>query len=81
MDKDDKLLAAEIKLFESRRAELVARDAGRYVLIYDDKVDVFASKADAIRHGYERFGNVPFLVRKIVPVDTALDLVSSLMGV
>jgi len=78
----DKLLEKEIRIFEECRGDLVGRYSGKYVLIHEGaKPEVFDTKGDAIRHGYERFGNVPFLVRKIDAIERALDLVSNLVGV
>ena len=43
-------------------------------------VDVFDTEADAIRDGYRQFGNVPFLVKRIEPVDTPERFVSNLVA-
>lgn len=54
---------------------------GKFVLIKDDDVvDVFDSKIDAIREGYKKFGNIPFLVRQRVELDMPQNLTSNLLG-
>lgn len=61
-------LARELDAFESHRHELMERAAGRYALVHGDEVTgEFDREADAIAEGYQRFGNVPFLVKKIEP--------------
>jgi hypothetical protein len=56
----------EIKFFEDIKDQLILSDNGKYVLIHGRAlIDVFYSKEDAIKRGYELYGNAPFLVRKI----------------
>lgn len=76
------LLAAEAETYEHHRDELLGAAEGKFVLIFRDQVaGVFDSERDAIRQGYERFGNVPFLVKQIVRVETPENFVSNLLGV
>jgi hypothetical protein len=64
------VLAQELDTFEAHRAELVGQAAGKYALVHGDAVaGVFDTEDDAIRQGYSQFGNVPFLVKQIQPVD------------
>jgi hypothetical protein len=75
------LLKKELQVYEAERSELVGKAKGKFVLIKDDKVvDIFDAKGDAIRQGYERFGNVPFLVKQVVEVDVPQNFVSNLLG-
>jgi hypothetical protein len=63
-------LQRELDTFEAHRAELLAASAGRYALVHGDQVaGVFDNEHDGISEGYRSFGNVPFLVKKIEPVD------------
>ncbi len=76
------LLQAELETYERHRHELLGKSEGKFVLIYNDEiVGVFESKADAIKQGYERFGNVPFLVKQILKVEIPQNFVSSLLRV
>jgi hypothetical protein len=76
------LLKKEIETYIAHKAELVGQSKGKFVLIKDDKViDVYDTKMDAIRQGYERFGNVPFLVKLIVEVEVPLEFTSNLLAV
>lgn len=76
------LLKKEIETYNAHKAELVGQSKGKFVLIKDDKVvDVYDTKMDAIRQGYERFGNVPFLVKLIVEVEVPLEFTSNLLAV
>ncbi len=68
------VLERELQTFEEHREELVGTSRGKFVLIHDgDIVGTFESKKDAIGVGYRTLGNVPFLVKEVVPVDTPLD--------
>lgn len=75
------LLEREMQTYEEHKAELVTSSPGKFALIKDDAVfDILDSQADAIRLGYERFGNVPFLVKEIVEVETPLNFTSYMLG-
>jgi hypothetical protein len=75
-------LKNELQTFESRRDELLGTSLGKWVLIHDGELaGAFESQADAINIGYQRFGNVPFLVKQIVPVEVPHDYVSNHLGI
>lgn len=75
------LLTAELETFEKHRDELLGKSEGKFVLIYKNQVvGVFDSEKDAIAQGYERFGNVPFLVKQVVKVEAPETFVSSLLA-
>lgn len=44
-------------------------------------VGIYDSKMDAIAQGYQKFGNVPFLVKQILKVETPQNFISNLLGV
>ncbi len=76
------VLDAELKTYEQHRDQLLGTAEGKYVLIRNDQVvGVFDSKMDAITQGYQRFGNVPFLVKQILKVEVPQNFVSNLLGV
>ncbi len=63
-------LQAEIATWDAHRAELLARARGKHVLIKGDRiVGVFDTRAEAVDHGQELLGRVPFLVKQILEVD------------
>jgi len=69
------LLEKESATFEKNRDRLVGEALGRFVLIKDEDIHgIFDNEADAIRAGYEAFGNVPFLVKMIVKIDIPFKL-------
>ena len=75
------ILDRELTTYEVKKHELLGNSNGKFVLIKDDVVvDVFDTPIDAIRIGYERFGNVPFLVKQIVEVDIPQNFTSNLLG-
>ena len=76
------LLAEEAATYARHRDELLGTDSGKFVLIKEKEViGVFNAQLDAIRVGYERLGNVPFLVKQIVQVEVPQDFTSNLLGV
>jgi len=76
------LLKKELEVYEAQKAELVGKAKGKFVLIKDNEIiGIFDAKIDAIRHGYEHFGNVPFLVKQIVEVETPQNFTSNLFGI
>ncbi len=67
------VLDAELRTYESRRADLLRAAEGKYVLVHGDEVvGTYDTQMAAISAGYERFGNVPFLVKEIEEIETAV---------
>ncbi len=76
------MLKKELETFEAHKRELLGMAAGKFVLIKDDAiVGTFETFNDAVNRGYEEFGNVPFLVKEIVEIETPIELVSNLIAV
>ena len=76
------ILDKELQTFNSQRSDLIGKAKGNFALVKDDKiVNYFDTKFDAIRQGYERFGNVPFLVKQIVEVDIPQNFTSNLLKI
>jgi len=76
------LLGPELETYERHRDELLGKSEGKFALIHGNQiVSIFDSKKDAIEQGYERFGNIPFLVKQIVKVETPQNFVSNLLGI
>ena len=76
------ILEAELKLYEEKKQELLSHDAGKYVLIKNtDIIGIFESEKDAIRAGIEKFGNVPFLVKRIEEIAQGQNYTSNLIQV
>lgn len=75
-------LNKELEAYEAHRNELLGKAEGKYVLIHDgDVIDIFDSQMDAINHGYQRFGNVPFLVKQVLAVEPTVNFASHLLAV
>lgn len=77
-----KVLETELKTYDQHRDHLLGTAEGKFVLIRNDRmIGVYDSKMDAIALGYQQFGNVPFLVKQIVKVETPQNFTSNLLGV
>ena len=75
------VLDVALETFDAHRRQLVQQAPGKFVLIYGDQiVDVFDSDDQALARGYERFGNVPFLVKEITEADVPIHMMSVLFG-
>ena len=74
-------LQTELDAFERLRLTLLDRAPGKYALVKGhDLVDTFGSELEAIREGYRRFGNEPFLVKHIVEADVPMNFTSFNLG-
>jgi hypothetical protein len=63
-------LAAELQFYEEKRAEWVPRHEGKFALVKDRKSLGFFDNAEAACiAGWERFGDHPFLVKRVQAVD------------
>jgi hypothetical protein len=82
MDVAMAVLEQEKKAYEAHRDELLAQAPGKFALVHGSEVvEIFDTKADAIASGYKRFGNIPFLVKEIVAVETPQNFVSNQLAV
>jgi hypothetical protein len=64
------MLESELRFYEEHRLELLANDPGRFALIKcAELIGAFATLDEAYAHGIESFGNVPMLIRQILPAD------------
>jgi len=69
------MLKKELETYSTQKNELIGKSKGKFALI------VFDTKIDAIHQGYKRFGNVPFLVKQIVEIETPQNFTSNLLGI
>jgi hypothetical protein len=75
-------LETEWRYFNEHRAELLRQAAGKFALIKGESlIGMYDSEAGAIRTGYQKLGNVPFLVKEITEVDLPLTFTSFDLGV
>ena len=77
----DTVLRPELDFFERHRLELLERAAGKYALVKGSElIGVFETELDAVRTGYQCFGNDAFLVRHILEADVPLKFTSFNLG-
>jgi len=63
-------LREEIAFFDSMRAEWLKDHGGEWALVRGrELLGFFPSLEEAYTHGRDRFGNDPFLVKRVVPSD------------
>lgn len=74
-------LDKELATFERHKERLLAESAGKYALIRDDQLEgVWDTYEDALKTGYSRFGLEPFLVKRIVGLDSILFVSRGITG-
>jgi hypothetical protein len=77
---ETKSLGKELELFESQKADLLRTAKGKYVLIHEDEIiGTFSKKEDALKKGYETYGNEPFLVKLISDVPKRVYFMSNVV--
>lgn len=75
------MLEKELDTFSKVKAVLQAQNpSGGFVVIKGDEVlGVWESRADALKYGIEKYGNVPFLVKSILENDFAVNFSRNLI--
>jgi hypothetical protein len=64
------MLEQELTFYEEHRRELCALHAGQFALVKGEElIGVFSTMQEAYRQAIERFGNIPVLIRQILPAD------------
>lgn len=64
------LFDTELDVFQARLPEWLAHDIGRHALIKgNEALGPYDTQNDAITVGYQTYGNVPFLVKEILPFE------------
>jgi len=80
--KNNSVLSEEMETYEKHKNELLREHRGEYVLVKGSEVvNTFESQKDAIKIGIEKFGNAPFLVKKILEIDEKQNFTSNLIRV
>ncbi len=78
---ENNMLGEELKYFEKSKSELLGKAKGEFALIHGSKlIDTFKSRDDAIKRGYEKIGNSPFLVKLIIEVEDVLNFTNHLLA-
>jgi hypothetical protein len=73
------MLEKELATYEAAKPSLLPQALGKFVLIRGEQVvDTFVAELDAIKAGYEKFGNVPFLVTQVTEVECPDNFISDL---
>ena len=76
------LLNEELEAYEKNKPDLVGKNLGKFVLIKGKEIiGIYESEKDAINSGFEKFGNVPFLVKKIEEIEQKQNFTSNLIHV
>lgn len=61
------LFEQELKIFESRKDELLTLGENKFALIKGSELaGIFSNEEEAYREGLSRFGDVPFLIHPIL---------------
>lgn len=64
------VLSKELKRYKKALPELLQKHEGQYVLIHKNEIlGQFDEEMEAVGAGYDKVGNVPFLVKRILEKD------------
>ena len=75
-------LETEWRFFEENRDRFVAEAEGMFALVKGRKLfGFFESERDALDAGYRRFGQPPFLVKRVLRVEVPINLASNLVAI
>lgn len=75
------MLERELQFYEEHRSELLAIHPTCFALIKGSSlIGAFATLEEAYGEGIERFGNVPVLIRQVLPLDPAHELPAFTQG-
>ena len=75
------ILAEELKTYKENKERLVKEHNGKYVLIKGEEIiNTFDTQNDAIKVGIDKFGNTPFLVKKIEEIEQPQNFTSNLIN-
>ena len=78
----ENILKKELELFDKKKDELVKENLGKYVLIKENRIiGLYDTEKDAIKVGIDKFGNVPFLVKKVEKIEQSHNFTSNLIKV
>ena len=77
---DKNLLSRELETYKKNKTKLLKESNGKFVLIKGDEVvNVYDTQTDAIKVGIDKFGNAPFLVKKIEEIESKQNFTSNLI--
>lgn len=62
-------LDQELRFFEEHRAEWLKEHEGQFALIKGNEYYFFESDGQAYTAGLDRWGNVPMLIKQVLPED------------
>jgi hypothetical protein len=75
-------LEQELKFFESKKKEWLKDYRDKFVLIKGEElIDVFNTLEDAYKEGVKRYGNQPFLIKKVTEEEETETLPSLTSGI
>lgn len=74
------LLKKELEIYEKEKENLVNKSEGKYVLIKENTIiGIFETEKEALKIGIEKFGNTPFLVKKIELIESKANYTSNML--
>ena len=74
------ILREELETYQQNKKKLVDESNGKYVLIKGKSIiGVYESEKDALKEGITKFGNVPFLVKRIEEIEQVQHYTSNIL--
>lgn len=77
-----KPLQKELETYQKNKSKLVSESLNKFVLIKDDKIiDTYESHADAVKEGYQKYGDDLFLVKQILDIEPQINFFSNQLAI
>lgn len=75
------VLATELATFDKEKSRLVGEAEGKYVAIKGEEIlGIYSDERSALAAAYAKYGNVPFLVKRIALFEAPANFVSNTLG-
>ncbi len=75
-------LEKELAAYEAVKPSLLPHALGKFVLIRGEQVvGTYDAELDAVDAGYQKFGNVPFLVKEVTEVECPINILSDILAI
>ena len=75
-------LEKELAAYEAVKPSLLPHVLGKFVLIRGEQVvGTYDAELDAVNAGYQKFGNVPFLVKEVTEVECPINILSDILAI
>jgi len=82
MKNEKKILKKVINFFQKKKEEWLKLYEGKFVVIKDEELlGAYDTEGEAYKNGLDKYGNIPFLIKKVQPEEPAEEIPAYMLGV